>query len=153
MSRIYLDTNIVISLVEDETPRCAALRRRLAELAGPEGSHIVSDLVRLECRVKPLAQRDRLLLQAYDLFFAALGVTVVGLTSGVCDGAAEIRARRRYATPDALHLAAAIEASCDLFVTADARLAGCPDLPVTVLAPEGLAGCEGEAEQPAPGDR
>jgi len=74
------------------------------------------------------------LRRACEAYLDALGV--VALTRPVCIRAAAIRARRRYETPDALHLAAAIEANCDAFVTGDRRLSGFPDIEVAVIAPE-----------------
>jgi uncharacterized protein len=45
-----------------------------------------------------------------------------------------IRAIQNYRLGDALHLAAAIESGCGLFLTNDHRLAGFPDIPVEVLS-------------------
>jgi predicted nucleic acid-binding protein len=57
------------------------------------------------------------------------------LTTAVVDRATVIRGRYRFKTPDALHLAAAIEAGCQTFLTNDARLGGFPDLTVEALPP------------------
>lgn len=40
----------------------------------------------------------------------------------------------RFKLPDALHLAAAIEHGCGLFLTNDAKLANCTDITVEVLS-------------------
>jgi len=40
---------------------------------------------------------------------------------------------KRYSLPDSLHLAAAIEAGCDVFLTNDNQLAGFPEITVEVL--------------------
>jgi predicted nucleic acid-binding protein len=130
----FLDTNIVIYLVEqppDFGPRTAA-RINAARAAGER--LIVSDLVRMECRVHPLTTGDMTTLAAYDAFFASSDVDVVAITAAVCDRATEIRARHRLHTVDPLHMAAAIEAGCTLFLTNDSRLSGFPDLPTEVLS-------------------
>ncbi len=44
-----------------------------------------------------------------------------------------MRADLGFKTPDALHLAAAIEGGCDRFLTNDARLSRCTDIAVEVL--------------------
>jgi predicted nucleic acid-binding protein len=49
-------------------------------------------------------------------------------------------AAHRYETADALHLAAAVEAGCETFVTADKRLAGFPGLTVVVLDADAYTG-------------
>jgi len=131
MARLYLDSNVVISLVEEEPRVREILAGRLADLGGVNAGCVISDLVYLECLVKPLAIGDSALLEAYEAYVST--VDVVALTRAVCRRAAAIRATHRYQTPDALHLAAAVEAGCDSFVTADARLAGFPGIPVVLL--------------------
>ena len=58
MAKLYLDSNIVIRLVEEETPAWDALCARVADLSAPDGLFVVSDLVYMECLVKPLALGD-----------------------------------------------------------------------------------------------
>jgi predicted nucleic acid-binding protein len=130
---VYLDSNIVIYLIEqrpDFGPRASA---QLAEMEARNDQLVVSDLTRLECRFNPMPLGDHLTLQLYDEFFARSEVQVIGLTTAVCDRATEIRAQRRIKTPDALHLAAAMEAGCDMFLTNDLRLATFPGLTVEIL--------------------
>jgi predicted nucleic acid-binding protein len=136
MPALYLDSNVVIALVEEDLGRKSALVVRLTVLGEADGLCVVSDLVRLECRVKPLAAKDPALLGDYDAYFASSDVTVFTPTQATYDRATDIRARYRYETADALHLAAAIEAGCDVFVTADRRLAGFTGLPVVLVQRE-----------------
>jgi predicted nucleic acid-binding protein len=131
MARLYLDSNIVIRLVEQETPAWEALAARLATLGGADSLYVVSDLVYMECLVKPLALGDAGLRAAYEAYLDALDV--VALTRPVCVRAAAIRAKHRFETPDALHLAAAIEADCDAFATGDRHLCGFRDIEVALL--------------------
>ena len=135
MARLYLDSNVVIRLLEEETSGRLGLSDRLAALAGADTRYVISDLVRLECLVKPLADDDVALLGMYEAYFISTDVDMVALTRAVCGHAAAIRAKHRYETPDALHLAAAIEARCGCFVTADARLTGFTDLAMVLLRP------------------
>jgi len=133
MRGTYLDSNIVIALVESAQERRARTVTQLPSVGDLEPALVVSDLVRLECRVKPLANGAAAVLAAYDSFFGSPKVHVVSLTAAVCDRATQIRARYRYETADALHLAAAIEAGCDGFLTADAQLAGFGEIPVLLV--------------------
>jgi predicted nucleic acid-binding protein len=135
MAKVYLDSNIVISLIEGGSAEKSALVARLGELAGAEGCCVVTDLVRLECRVKPMAIGDAALLRDYDQYFASPDVAVAALTASTYDRATEIRARYRFAVADSLHLAAAIEAGCQVFVTGDTQLAGFPDIRIAPLRP------------------
>ena len=136
MAAVYLDSNIVISLVEDDPSGESALAARLGVLAGPDGRYVVSDWVRLEYRVKPLAVGDPALLSEYDAYFRSMDVRVLTPTALAYDRASEIRARHGYETPDALHLATAIEANCGMFATGDRRLADFTDIAVALVAPD-----------------
>jgi predicted nucleic acid-binding protein len=135
VAAVYLDSSVVIPLVQGTADQKSRLASRLTELAGDDPVHMVSDLVRLECWVKPLADGNDGLLRDFDAFFALPEVACVSLTTAVCRQAALVRAKRRYRTPDALHLAAAIEAGCDSFATGDARLADFPHIRVVLLRP------------------
>lgn len=120
--RIYFDSCVIIYLIERREPWNAAIRRELVRLSEPESRVVFTDLVRLECRVFPMAAGRLDLLADYDAFFAGEGITWQSLETDVFDLATEIRAINRLKTPDALHLAAAIRAGCSEFWTNDRRL-------------------------------
>ena len=69
-----------------------------------------------------------------EAFLTASDVVRVPMPTGVYDRACEIRAVHNYKLGDALHLAAAVESGCGVFVTNDHRLAGFPDMPVEILS-------------------
>jgi predicted nucleic acid-binding protein len=117
--RIYLDAVPIIYVVEQVLPYSETLYRRFTN----DGTMlIVSDRSRLECRIKPLRNNDMGLLADYDQFFQNVIQETVVLSSDVMDRATEIRATYGFRTPDAIHLAAAVYAGCDLFLTNDLRL-------------------------------
>ena len=105
---------------------------RIAAMAAAGDRILVSDLTRLECRANAVAAGDRVTLAQYDAFFSQ--AQVVTLTTAVCDRATIIRGQYRFKTPDALHLAAAVEAGCHVFLTNDTRLSGFSDLTIERLA-------------------
>jgi predicted nucleic acid-binding protein len=130
---VFLDTNIVIYLIENPPvfgPRATA---HVTALRSAGDTVAVSDLVRLECRVGPLRRGQAALLAQYDAFFALPEVQVLPLTAAVCDRATVLRAAHRFKTPDALQLGAAIMHGCDRFLTNDTRLNACTDIAVEVL--------------------
>jgi uncharacterized protein len=130
---IFLDTNVVIYFVENTVgfgPRAA---QHVTHLRSGGHTFAVSDLVRMECRVQPIRQGNLRLLADFDAFFASAEVQVFPLTSAVCDRATLLRAHHNFRTADAIQLAAAIVHGCDRFLTADARLSRCPDIPVDLL--------------------
>ena len=117
--RIYLDAAPVIYTVEDSERYSERVRRRLRQ----NGAQLVaSDLTRLECRVQPIRDGNRVLLAAFDFFFETRVVEILPLSSALMDMATEVRATYGFQTPDAIHLAAAVSAQCDVFFTNDHRL-------------------------------
>ena len=130
---VYLDSGIVISLVEKRAVWGPLVASRTSELEQAGSLFAVSDLTRMECRVGPLRSGDVQLMTAYLNYFGDPTLQIGSLTSAVCDRAAEVRARYGFKTPDALHLAAALEAGCDLFLTHDQALSRFTELTVEVL--------------------
>jgi predicted nucleic acid-binding protein len=94
---------------------------------------VTSRLSRLECRSKPLRDRNAALLAQYD---AALATTrIVDVSAAIIERATEMRARYGFRSPDAIHLATAIDEGADVFVTGDAALGRCAEIIVDVLSP------------------
>ena len=130
--RIYLDTAPVIYLVE-RVPHYADVVDRLVSADGI--MQITSDLTRLECRVKPMREYKVALLQDYDDFFNEVVEEIVSLSHVIMDHATDIRAHYGFKTPDAIHLAAAVVAGCEVFLTNDHRLDRFSDLTVEIVQP------------------
>jgi predicted nucleic acid-binding protein len=132
---IYSDSGILIYWLDQTGPFHLRAEKRMAALLAAGDQLAVSDLTRLECRVGPLKRRDRAGVAAFDGFFARPEVTGVPLTAAVFDRAAQLRADLNFKTPDALHMAAAIENGCGRCLTNDTRLSRCADIVVEVLPP------------------
>jgi predicted nucleic acid-binding protein len=128
--RIYLDASPVIYLVEKVAPYAATLLTRLSA-AGVV--LVASELTRLEVLVKPLKKGDAALQTDFEAFFTTQVSELIPFTRPVFDRALQIRADHGFKTPDALHLAAAVEGACNLFLTNDAQLKAFPDLTVEVI--------------------
>jgi len=92
-----------------------------------------SRLTRLECRVRPLRDGNLGLLAVYDGFFSAGRLALGELSAAVIELATELRARYWFSTPDAIHLATAIEGGADVVLTGDATLRRCREVTVEVL--------------------
>jgi predicted nucleic acid-binding protein len=135
MSRLYLDANSIIYLVEAVNPFHATVAARLLPYRTDSESRIVtSRLSRLECRIQPLRNADTHLLAKYTDFFTMERLTLGEITAGVIEQATDLRVRYNFKTPDAIHLATAIEEKADLFLTGDKALARCVEVKVEVLA-------------------
>lgn len=124
MKRAYLDANAVIYYIEQNPTYLPVMIKRMFGLLGEELVYCVtSDLVRMETRVHPLRHGHTQLLNQFDEFFTANQQHIVLFGHAVFDLATQLRAIHELKTPDALHLAAALEAGCDEFWTNDDRLA------------------------------
>ena len=131
--RLYLDANPIVYSIEGVPDfRLAALD--WMQRAEADGAVITSRLSRLECRVKPLRDGNKDLLEAFEGFFARKGLEIVEVTAEVIEAATQLRATRNFRAPDAIYLASALAAKADVFLTGDRNLARCPDLRVEVLA-------------------
>jgi predicted nucleic acid-binding protein len=128
--RIYLDTAPLIYLVENVFPYVSAMADRLAV---PGTIQVCSELSRLECRVKPIRDREAALLAAFDNYFASIADEIIPLTRQVVEVATNLRAHYGFRTPDAIHLAAAVVDGCDLFLTNDQQLVRCTEVPVEII--------------------
>ena len=130
--RLYLDTAPVIYTIEQVPLYATAVNERLL---APGVVAVVSDLTRMECRVKPLRDGNADLLRDYDDYFEKAVAEVIALSREVIDRATEIRARHSFKTPDAIHLAAAVWSGCDIFLTNDHRLDRFSDIAVEIVQP------------------
>lgn len=117
--RLYLDTAPVIYTVENVPIYALAVDKRLSD---PEIERVVSDLTRMECRIRPLRDGNMDLLKDFDDYFNEVVSEIISLSREVVDYATEIRAQYEFKTPDSIHLAAACVAKCNIFFTNDHRL-------------------------------
>ncbi len=130
---IYLDSCLWIYYYDHTGVFHIRAMNRLAQLAAVGGQIACSDLVRLECRVKPMQLGDAAKLATFDALFSRSDLRLIPLTTLVYDRETQTRARHGFKLGDSLHLAAAVEAGCDSFLTNDARLAAFCDINVEVL--------------------
>ena len=130
---VYLDSVIAIYRIEGDPPFKARANRRISDLELAGDQFAVSHLSRLECRLLSIRTGDVAMLAQYDTFFALPHVQIVPITQAVFDRATLIRATYNFKLADSLHLAAAVEAGCDLFLTNDTALARFTDIPIEIL--------------------
>ena len=131
--RVYLDSVIPIYYLEGAATYKARATARLGALWAAGDTLVVSDLVRLECRLLPTRLGDAVRLADFDNFFAQPNIVFATFTRAVFDRATRILATHPFKLADALHLAAAAEAGCDRFLTNNSRLSAFRDIPVELL--------------------
>jgi uncharacterized protein len=119
MPEVYLDACCIIYAVEGAPEWNRAIHRQLGELPNSV-TLTTSSLSRLECRTKAVKLDDQTLLTTYEIVFGNMRLREI--SAAVIDRATEIRARYGFKTPDAIHLATAVESRAFLFLTGDERL-------------------------------
>ena len=116
--KVYLDTCCVIYLLEEVQGYSEQLRKYM--MCNTDAILCVSPLVRLEALVKPVIDGDKELVADYEIFLANQQWLTIG--NAEFDRALSLRTQYRVKTPDALHLATAIQHGCAEFWTNDGRL-------------------------------
>ncbi len=116
--RVYLDTCCVIYLLEDVPIFSEQIRKHMMD--NTDAILCVSPLVRLEALVKPTIDGNTALIGDYEIFLADQQWLTIG--DAEFDRALALRARHKIKTPDALHLATAMQHDCIEFWTNDERL-------------------------------
>jgi len=133
MNRIYLDSCIIIYIVEKHPVYSSRIEKLLNSL--PLTDYRYSPLTRLECLVMPFRTKDFRLKNLYESFFNAQ--TICLIPPLVFDQVVKLRADfTALKTPDALHLATAVSHNCGEFWTNDNRLDKIyPNLVKNILTP------------------
>lgn len=117
--RVYLDSCIVIYLIEEHPLFSARIEKQLNQ--GFDIEIFVSVLTETECVVFPLRNRNGLLIEKFNDWFDAVNLLPVSRTAFL--NASQLRADfPSLKSPDALHLATATLYNCDEFWTNDERL-------------------------------
>lgn len=118
MGVIYLDSCLLIYLVEGSQERSSTVQAQMRK----HGSEVfaTSPLAQLECFVGPFSRVDPRVEAAYRALFASL--RSLPLSTDCYLQAARLRAHHGLKTPDALHLACAMEHGCTSLWTNDDRL-------------------------------
>lgn len=140
----YLDTVIVIYAVEGNPADQQRSLNRLTALEQAGHQFVISELTRTECLVPVFGPGGAQRLSDFFQFFHGPNLRTLGLTAAMHARASAIRGGhtypaippahpKRYGLADALHLAAAIESGCEVFLTNDSQLSSFPDITIEVL--------------------
>ena len=120
---VALDTSIFIYLIEEAPQWLPLVRSIFASATNGERVLVTSELTLLEVLVVPYRTGDLSLAERYEaLLTRSRGLTMVNIERNQLRAAAQLRARYRLRTPDALQVAAALTARCSTFLTNDRRL-------------------------------
>jgi len=115
--KAYLDSSAVLDLLDP-----GSLRHEQAKwtLETESRTWCASDLVRLECLIRPLREKNK---EAETEVKEILGkMECLAIAPSAYDLAANLRAEFGLRTPDAIHLATALINECEEFWTNDEKL-------------------------------
>lgn len=134
VKRIYLDASCLIYLVESSAPfHDAAVKRVLSHRTSADDVVLTSRLSWLECRVKPIREKDTALLATYEKFCSTGELEMLEITPDVIDRATHLRAGHGFKTPDAIQLATAVLHRADVIITGDKGWPRFRDIPVELV--------------------
>lgn len=122
MTRVFWDTNLFVYLLEDYgelSQRVHVLRERMIER---QDQLCTSTMTLGEILVKPSALRRQDLIDKYDAALTSPAVLLLPFDRAAARIYARIRNDSGVRPPDAVQLACAAQAECDLFITNDERL-------------------------------
>ncbi|MEX1316815.1 MAG: type II toxin-antitoxin system VapC family toxin [Synechococcaceae cyanobacterium] len=119
MDLLYVDSCVLIYALEEDPCFGIAARRGLADAVARNQALAISPLVQLECLVGPLARQQSELLLRYQNWLRHFHW--LGINDTTFSMATELRARHGLKTPDALHLATALQHGCRALISNDKR--------------------------------
>ena len=130
---VYLDSSSLIYSVERHEPYLGLLAPVWQEAERGQLLLVSSELALAEVLVRPVRERNEMLISRYREVFASADVRLVPASRRSWEDAARLRADYGLRTPDALHAATALQEHCDLFITNDTDFRRVTELSVVVL--------------------
>lgn len=134
ITNLGLDTSPFIYFIERNQTYMAVMREifRRIDAGVFEGSSSVITMT--ELLVQPRKNQNLALEREYrDLLVHGRNFTLISIDPQIAESAADLRARYNLRTPDALQVAAALQAGCEAFLTNDKGLQRVTELRVLVL--------------------
>lgn len=134
VSRLYIETAPLIYYVEAHPDYIARMDTIIDAVENQPIRAFSSVITLTEVLTQPLKTGNRILEQEYrDILVNSGGYQLIPTSVRVAESAADLRARYNLRTPDALHIASAILARCDAFLTNDSGIRRVSELTVLVL--------------------
>ena len=133
-TRLYIDTAPLIYYIE-EHPNYLAQMEAIVNAIDEGQMFAFSSVITLtEVLTHPLKMSNKQLEQQYrDILLSSATYHLLSVSQDIAADAALLRARYNLRTPDALHIASALDSFCDAFLTNDQGLKRVNELPVLLL--------------------
>lgn len=131
---VGLDTVIFIYFIEEHPQFLPLVEPVFTAIDAASLEGVTSGLTLLETLVAPYRAGNVSLAERYEaLLSRSRGIRMVELDRPLLRAAAQLRARLRVKTPDALQLAAALAGGCRVYLTNDRELPAVPGLRILQL--------------------
>ena len=134
-AKLYLDTNILIHIVEGNPLLQSNVDALLRRIEAGELSTATSELSIAEVLVKPYMTGNTRLAALYEaLLVSGPQMVVAPVDLAILKSGARLRALTRAKLPDAIHVATAMALKCDYVVSEDAGMKVLPPLLLAKLS-------------------
>lgn len=128
---IYVDTAILVYFIEDLGSNGTAAAQLVEKCIEKRITLHTSTVTITECLTGSLQNKNKTAFNAFKKLFTDQSlITIHDLTPQIAESAAIIRAQKKTHTPDALHLATALENECQILVTNDKRFPQAPKIKI-----------------------
>ena len=132
---VYLDTNILIYAVEGLPEHAGTIGALFDRIDAGEVRATTSELTLAEALAKPLETGRNDIARLYEDMLSSAGPFVVlPVGRAILLEAAGLRARLKLRLPDAIHVATALAARCEIFLSNDRKIRLPGDLTLLRLA-------------------
>ena len=133
-SVVGLDTTPLIYFIEKNVTYHPLLRPFFVELASGQFTAVTSTITLVETLVHPIRNNQNDLARRYrEILLNTAYLTTYNVSPDIAQKAAEIRANYQIRTPDAIQLAASVQANATFFLTNDHNLKKFPEIKVIVV--------------------
>jgi predicted nucleic acid-binding protein len=123
VERLAFDSAALIYFIERQSVHYERMLLIMRMIDNGIISGVSATLTLTEVLVHPIRAGNRELIDRYEAVLSnSRHFRLVPVTTAIARRAADLRATHNLRTPDALHIAAAIEADCDAFLTNDKSL-------------------------------
>ncbi|MDQ7036931.1 MAG: type II toxin-antitoxin system VapC family toxin, partial [Anaerolineae bacterium] len=134
-AKVYRKPRPHLSYYVEENPTYLDKMDAIIKQVEETSIEVVSSVITLtEVLNHPIKQGNSQLEQEYrDILVNSSDYRLLPITLTIAESAANLRARYNLRTPDALHVATAIEAQCDAFLTNDLGIKRVSEITILLL--------------------
>lgn len=121
--RVYFDTNPFIYFIEKHDEFFEAVKPIFQMLKDDEFTAYTSDFTLTETLIKPYKDNDQATIDLFRSLLLDTGYfSMLSISQETFLNAAKVGGETMMRTPDAIHMASAVENQCDYFITNDKRI-------------------------------